>query len=346
MKLYTPGPTNLHRKVVASFNETPPYFASKKFGMIVEDLQLGIRHELGLPDNSGYVLIGTGSGTAGMEAAVRNLVNFTKSTLVMSCGKYGQSFHQMCLRAGAVIAKMYEDPSGYPLPSEDFRNLLTSTKPDVVFLTYIETTTGIKSPVHEYAAIVRNDFPRALIVLDAVAKTKLDVLDSSYFDVIISASQKAVGGPPGLFFMYVSDRVEPLKSAPFYFDFNIERSRIDKKQTSHTPADRVFLATNTAVKIVDVGLKRRRDFAREYFREWISVPERMSPSGIVVLNADGRAQQIKKHLKHVHRILIATGLREQSRDLIRIRTFGKDFFNAEFERHMGYIKEALNDVEG
>lgn len=347
MQMYTPGPTNLHKAVVDELVKLPPYFAGKDFGKIVYQLNDYLFAEFKMESSrGGCTLIGTGSGTAGMEAVVRNLVDSTKSTLTLSCGKYGRLFHNMCLRVNPVSPVILESEDGAPPSFTRLRNILVNDVPDVVFLTYTETTTGVKSPVHEYAQIIKLHAPKCKIVLDAIASTHLDELTCSLFDVIIKASQKAMGSAPGLFFVYVDNAVLPVKSAPLYFDFDIERGRSMTNKTSHTPADRLFCATLKALEIPDRKLDKRLRLAEHMFSSWLKVPKETRATSVLALSVPGSARKIQDLLIKRHNILVATGVRGQEDNLIRIRIFGKDLGVYGFASDMDSIQKTIKEIHG
>lgn len=78
----------------------------------------------------------------------------------------------------------------------------------LVTITHVDTSTGVLSDARSIAASVRRISPSTLVVLDAVCSlASEDVqMDAWGLDVVLSASQKGLGGPPGLSILVASNR--------------------------------------------------------------------------------------------------------------------------------------------
>lgn len=78
----------------------------------------------------------------------------------------------------------------------------------LVTITHVDTSTGVLSDACSIAASVRRISPNTLVVLDAVCSlASEDVqMDAWGLDVVLSASQKGLGAPPGLSILVASQR--------------------------------------------------------------------------------------------------------------------------------------------
>jgi hypothetical protein len=72
----------------------------------------------------------------------------------------------------------------------------------------VDTSTGVLSPAKHIASLVKQYSPDTLIALDAVCSVASEEIrfDDWGIDVVISATQKGIGAPPGLSVLMASGR--------------------------------------------------------------------------------------------------------------------------------------------
>lgn len=72
----------------------------------------------------------------------------------------------------------------------------------------VDTSTGVLSPAERFSKIIKEHSPDSLIVLDAVCSVASEEIrfDDWGIDVVISATQKGLGVPPGLSVVMASGR--------------------------------------------------------------------------------------------------------------------------------------------
>jgi alanine-glyoxylate transaminase/serine-glyoxylate transaminase/serine-pyruvate transaminase len=139
----------------------------------------------------------SGTGSAGLEAAVVNLVEPGDPMVVCVNGVFGGRMADVAARSGAVVTRL-ERPWGDVFTADDLRPLLTQAKPKVVGIVMAETSTGAWQPIEEIARVVHE--AGALLLVDAVTSlggVPVEV-DGWGIDAIYSGSQKCLGCPPGL----------------------------------------------------------------------------------------------------------------------------------------------------
>src|SRR5581483_12357631 len=91
------------------------------------------------------------------------------------------------------------------------------------------------------AAIVREEQPEALIVIDSVSGLAAERLEADDWglDVVVTGSQKGLMAAPGLGFVSLSERawkaVETAKLPRFYFDFRSMKKSLKDSETPYTP---------------------------------------------------------------------------------------------------------------
>ncbi len=160
---------------------------------VCEDLRLtfGTENRLSMP------LSGTGS--AGMEAAVVNFVEPGDPVLVVVAGLFGQRMADAAARQGARV-DVLEVPWGRAFEPEQLEARLNSapTPYRTVALVLAETSTGVLQPLDGLADLVHAR--DGLFIVDAVTAIggmPVDV-DRRELDVVFAGSQKCLAVPPGL----------------------------------------------------------------------------------------------------------------------------------------------------
>ncbi|WVQ79654.1 hypothetical protein IAT38_001754 [Cryptococcus sp. DSM 104549] len=153
-----------------------------------------------------------GSGTMGWDAVGANLIEKGDEAVLLNTGYFGDSFAE-CLEAyGAKVTQVKAEVGG--IPSDDAIIAALASKPKLLTITHVDTSTGVLSPAAHIASLVKKHSPDTLIALDAVCSVASEEIrfDDWGLDVVISATQKGLGVPPGLSVVLASKRaVETLE---------------------------------------------------------------------------------------------------------------------------------------
>ncbi len=220
--LMIPGPIGLTPQVLAAL-ATPqrghldPVFM-KAFGRALERL----RHVLAAPTAQPFVV--SGSGTLAMEMAVANLVQRGDSALVVNSGYFSDRIGAMLELHGATVTHVRAEP-GDLAGLDAVERALQGGRFKVMTITHVDTSTGVLAPVQALAKLAHAH--GALVVVDGVCSVGGEALefDAWGVDVAFTASQKALGAPPGLGVLLASPRaMEAWKArttpvASMYLDF-------------------------------------------------------------------------------------------------------------------------------
>ncbi len=140
----------------------------------------------------------SGTGSAGMEAALSNFIEPGDNVLVAVCGYFGERLLEMATRYGAVVDRI-DRPWGEVFSPDEIRIALKKKQYKLLAFVHGETSTGVRQT--EIKAIVEAAHDHgALVVLDTVASlggasVEVDAWD---VDICYSGSQKALSAPPGL----------------------------------------------------------------------------------------------------------------------------------------------------
>lgn len=197
----------------------------------------------------------TGSGTAGMEAAVANTVNPGDPVLVLIGGSFGQRWADIC---NQYQAKVYElqYPWGEGVDPEAVHDFLQKhPEIKVVFATHNESSTGVLNDIEGIGKAVANS--DALLVVDAVSSLGGSYLETDAWeiDIVCTASQKCLLTPPGLAFISVSERakerMKEIKSPRFYFNLLTYEEMLLKGQPPYTPNLSNFFAIEEALDLIE-----------------------------------------------------------------------------------------------
>jgi alanine-glyoxylate transaminase/serine-glyoxylate transaminase/serine-pyruvate transaminase len=170
---------------------------------VMDELQSMLREVFRTRNRMTMAISGTGS--AGQEATVLNLVEPGERVLVCVNGVFGVRLADMAQRAGGEVTKI-ERQWGEVFTATEVKDALAREKPKVVAIVMAETSTGAWQPVEEIAAAVRD--AGAMLILDTVtALGGIPVeIDKWQIDAVYSGTQKCLSCPPGLAPISLSDR--------------------------------------------------------------------------------------------------------------------------------------------
>ena len=135
----------------------------------------------------------SGTGSAGMEAALVNLVGPGDVVVIGVNGLFGERMCDVAGRCGAEVVRV-DGPWGRPLDPDAV--LAAHPRPKMIGLVHAETSTGVRNDVEAVAA-GKGD---ALVLADCVTSLGgIPVeIDEWGVDVAYSGTQKCLGVAPGL----------------------------------------------------------------------------------------------------------------------------------------------------
>lgn len=201
--LLGPGPSDVHPRVLEALGRPTVGHLDPYYLKIMDELQSMLREVFRTKNRMTMAISGTGS--AGQEAAVANLVEPGDKVLVCVNGVFGTRLADMAERAGGEVTKI-ERPWGEVFVAADLKDALVRVKPKVVAIVMAETSTGAWQPIEEVAVAVRD--AGAMLILDTVtALGGIPVeVDKWQIDAVYSGTQKCLSCPPGLAPVSFSDR--------------------------------------------------------------------------------------------------------------------------------------------
>ena len=190
-----PGPSDIHPRVLRAMAASTVGHLDPYYLELMTGLQQMLRELFCTKNDLTFAVSGTGS--AGMEAAVVNLVEPGDGMVVCTNGVFGQRMADVAGRAGAKVT-VVERPWGDVFSPDDLAPVLKSARPKVVGIVMAETSTGAWQPIEEISKLV-HDAGAMLIVDTVTALGGIPVeVDAWNIDACYSGSQKCLSCPPGL----------------------------------------------------------------------------------------------------------------------------------------------------
>ena len=207
----------------------------------------------------------SGTGRAGMEAAIASLVEPGDRVLVANCGRFGDLFVDLAKRYGAQLNQVTAE-WGRIIDPAQIEEALRRSPAKVVALVHGETSTGmLQSMMEEIGRICRRH--DALLVVDAVVTlggVPVDV-DAWGVDLGSAGTQKCVGCPSGMAPLTYNARAEAAiasRKTPIisnYFDLaQLQRYWSPERLNHHTLPTSMTYGLREALRlIVEEGLEAR-----------------------------------------------------------------------------------------
>jgi len=263
--LLGPGPSNVHPRVYRAMMAPVIGYLDPAFLQLLDDTQRPLR-ALFRTENDMTIAI-SGTGTAGMEAAIYNVVEPGDTVIVCFNGFFGDRMAQMVRRCGAEVVLVEQEWGRIIEPEQVEAALKANPGARLVTIVHGETSTGILQPLEEISRIVHEH--DALLLVDAVTSlTGCELrIDDWGVDVCFSGTQKCLSAPPGMSPVtfsaeamdVVARRKEPVRS--FYVDVSMLRNYWGGGQARvyhHTPPMTMLYALREALRIaLEEGLEAR-----------------------------------------------------------------------------------------
>lgn len=263
-----PGPVELSPAVLAAASAPPPSHTSPRlieaFGRSIERMR-----EIWRAEPASQPFIVAGSGTLAMEMAAANLLEPGDQALVVVTGYFSERMTEILRRYGAEVTEVAAPVGEAPTP-EEIRNVLARSGPfKALFATHVDTSTGVRVDPEPLCRLARE--VGILSVFDGVCATAAERFEMAGWeaDLYFTASQKAIGLPPGLALMVAGERALAAREArkapapPLFLDWRswlpIHRAYEERKPSYFaTPATSLVMALETGLgEILEAGIAAR-----------------------------------------------------------------------------------------
>lgn len=265
--LLGPGPSNVHPRVYKALSTPLLGHLDPEFLKIMDEIQNLLRFVF--QTKNPFTIAVSGTGSAGMEAALVNIVEPEDTVIVGVNGVFGSRMSDIVTRCGGHLVQI-KVPWGQFIEIDQIEEALKqSGKVKAVALVHAETSTGVLQPLAEVGKLCQEH--DALLVVDTV--TSLGGLpvnvDEWHIDVCYSGTQKCLSCPPGLAPLTFSERAlsavknRKTKVQSWYLDITMiaDYWTEGKRAYHHTAPISMNYALREALRLVqEEGLETR--FAR------------------------------------------------------------------------------------
>jgi alanine-glyoxylate transaminase / serine-glyoxylate transaminase / serine-pyruvate transaminase len=202
--LLGPGPSNVSAQVLKAIASPMLGHLDPDYVALMDQIKKLLRIVFRTGNEITFPVSGTGS--AGMESAIANLIEEGDEAVIGVNGVFGTRMAECAERMGAKVHRVEAEWGRIIEPGQVETALKACRKPKLVAVVHAETSTGAWQPVEEIARLARQH--GALIVLDAV--TSLGCIpveiDQWQIDACYSCTQKGISAPPGLAPLTLSER--------------------------------------------------------------------------------------------------------------------------------------------
>ena len=235
-----PGPSNVHPKVLEAMQLPMNGHLDPDFWDILVDLVNGMRAAWRRPEG-GLTIALSSSGTSAMEAGFMNLVDPGDTVISCHWGFFGSRLNDFVHRVGADVVELTADFGKIVSVDRIVETLAANPDTKIVSVVQAETSTGAEFPVDELAEALRSSGSEALLYVDCVTSLGGQQVEAEAWgiDYGYSCSQKALGCPPGIAPVTISERAVAAMQrhrgpVPYYYDFEeLSKYWIDRPITYH-----------------------------------------------------------------------------------------------------------------
>ena len=256
--LLGPGPSEANARVLKAMTTPMLGYLDAEFVQVMDDTVGLLRRVFGTENR--LTLPVSGTGTAGMEAALTNVIEPGDGVVVGVKGYFGERVADIAARCGGVVTRV-EAEWGTHIPAEKIAGTVAKvSSPKLVALVHGETSTGVLQPLKDAVEIAHQS--GALFLADCVTSLggqPVD-MDALGIDIAYSCTQKCLAGPPGLSPISFSDRAveviqnrkTPIQS--FYLDMTLLESywhgEKEKRRYHHTVSMSLIYALREALRVI------------------------------------------------------------------------------------------------
>jgi aspartate aminotransferase-like enzyme len=354
--LFIPGPVTCSEDVLAAVAQPMIDHRGPEFARILNRIASGMQPIFGTKNE--VVILGS-SGSGGLEAAVGNLFGPGDTVLACPVGVFGERLIAIAKNFGCDV-QILRTPWGSGVDPAELKRVLeadTAKKIAGIMLTHNETSTGVQNDLGPLAELTRAH--GAITIVDSVSGLGASAftMDAWGFDVVVTASQKALAVPPGIAMLAVSERAWKRMDGPhaptFYLDLKKARDFAKLGQTPWTPPVSIAYGLETALDIYERDGERAvwnrharyaaaiRAAAKALGLELFSQDGAHSVTVVAIKNPPGiDGDAVRKKLREERGLTLGGGQKELKGQIIRIGTMG-DLSQSDILGMLGAFEIAL-----
>ncbi len=258
-----PGPTNVPDRVTNAMLSPMINHRGNEFHELYRRIRANSQKVF---QTSNEIVVLTGSGTAGVDAALGSILSPRDTAVVPSFGEFSTRLGDSASYTGASVLRPEAELGDAPKLDDVERTMKSSSTVKALCVVFNETSTGVTwRRLKELSALAKKY--GALFMVDAISVLGGENLpvDQLGADVCITGSQKCLSAPPGLVIVSFSEEAKKAMQGKVprsqYFDLPKYFQFAEHDEIPSTPGVPLFFALDEALKMVlEEGIQRR--FAR------------------------------------------------------------------------------------
>ena len=358
--LMGPGPSDVNPRVLQAMARPTIGHLDPQFLEMLNDIRDML--QVVFQTKNRLTLAVSGTGSAGMETCVVNLIEPGDKMLVCIAGVFGRRMADVAQRARAQVTTI-EVPWGQVFTPEMVQDAIVEQGPfKVVAIVHAETSTGAAQPIVAISELVHRS--GGLLLVDAVTSLggiEVDV-DGWGLDACYSGTQKCLSCPPGLSpvtfslaaLAVLSNR--PTKVQSWYLDMNLVRQYWGSERLYHhtAPVNMNYALHEALTIVLEEGLPARW---QRHMQQHLALKAKLEALGLryladpqhllPMLNAVAAPQgveegAVRRRLLEDYAIEIGGGLGAYKGKAWRIGLMGE----SATARHVEKLTSALREILG
>ncbi len=261
--LMGPGPSDVSSRVLRALAAPTIGHLDPEYLVIMDETRQMLRQVFQTSNEMTMAISGTGS--AGMEACVCNLIEPGDEMIVCVNGVFGGRMKDVAQRYGAIVHTIEAEWGRGITPDQVRETLKQNPKTKVFGIVHAETSTGEHQPLAEIAKIVKDS--GALLLVDAVTSLGgIDLpIDNLGIDACYSGTQKCLSCPPGLSPVTFSPRAVDVvmtrksKVTSWYLDITMLKNYWGTDRVYHhtAPINMTYALREALQMVLEEGLAAR-----------------------------------------------------------------------------------------
>src|SRR5438876_4210028 len=356
-----PGPSNVAPSVREAMSRPLVGHLDPAFVKMMEEIKTMLRQAFLTKNEITFPVSGTGS--AGMEFCLVNLVEPGDQVIIGVNGVFGARMVDVAGRCGAKVTKVEAAWGRIIEPQQIADALKKASRPKLVAIVHAETSTGALTPVEEISILAHN--AGALFLLDTVTSLgRCPVkIDEWQVDAVYSGTQKCLSCPPGLSPVSLSPRAleaakqRKKKVQSWYLDVNLLASYWGQERVyHHTAPISMNYALHEALRLVLLeGLQARW---RRHEQNHLALKAGLEAMGLEIASQEGHQlwqlnavavpegvdeAAVRKRLLSDFNIEIGAGLGPLKGKIWRVGLMGETSSKANVKAFLSALAQVLND---
>lgn len=331
MLLLSPGPGICDQDVLDVLAQPCIHHRSDLFKQTYRSIVSNMKVLLHAPHSE--IILMSGSGSTGMEGAVKNLIASHDHVLCIRCGYFSERFYQMASYQNCTMYSLYYNMSETYI-KEDVEWMLKHYEIDAVLVTHSESETGSLQDLKILGELCHTY--HALCIVDSISGVIMNEvhMDEEYIDCLIMSSQKGFMMPPGLSISALSQnaikKMKQIHVKSYILDYKMMLAKYENDaRIQTTPCIPLYLALSCSLgKLMKYSTKQ---LASYYHKLHDEVKQELMKLGFQILALGHESNSLivcstPKHLRasciqeklEKQGVRIELGLRDRDDRILRI----------------------------